>query len=185
MYLRAPKATKGYRKLAYETALIFSRRQSPPGSFSTEKRGQRTKTGDFETSVFVLILQNYFASLLHGGDCRLSGCSGFTAVWGMLCTDDAAVVSRSPKSLPRKMTALVLVLRAFGLTVSEKKKLILLMQVPAKSPQKGGHQHHLPRRWSSKQRSRSTHKRRSHKSSITGAEHGNASERSLGSSLTH
>ena len=44
-----------------------------------------------------------------------------TPLWGMLCADDARVVSQSPEQL-RKMTGVILVVcAAFGLTVSEAK----------------------------------------------------------------
>ena len=59
------------------------------------------------------------------------------AVWGMLYADDASVVSRSQEGLTR-MTIIVEVFEAFGLTVSEKKTETLLMRAPEKWPKKGG-----------------------------------------------
>ena len=55
------------------------------------------------------------------------------AVWGMLCADDAGVVSRSQKGLTRMMTVIVEVFVAFGLPVSEKKTETLLIRVSGKS----------------------------------------------------
>ena len=43
------------------------------------------------------------------------------AVWGMLCADDACIVSRSPQMLTKMMGVIVEVCRAFALTVSAKK----------------------------------------------------------------
>ena len=43
------------------------------------------------------------------------------AVWGMLCADDAGVVSTSPSGLTRMMDVIVVACQEFGLTVSEKK----------------------------------------------------------------
>ena len=43
------------------------------------------------------------------------------AVWGMLCADDARVVSISPRGLTRMMGVIVVACEEFGLTVSEKK----------------------------------------------------------------
>ena len=54
------------------------------------------------------------------------------AVWGMLYTDDAGVVSRSQEGLTRMMTHIVEVFGAFGLTVSEMKAETLLMRAPEK-----------------------------------------------------
>ena len=54
------------------------------------------------------------------------------AVWGMLYTDDAGVVSRSQEGLTRMMTHIAEVFGAFGLTVSEIKAETLLMRAPEK-----------------------------------------------------
>ena len=43
------------------------------------------------------------------------------AVWGMLYTDDACIVSRSPRGLELMMAVIVEVCGTFGLNVSEKK----------------------------------------------------------------
>ena len=58
-------------------------------------------------------------------------------VWGMLYTDDAGIVSRSPAGLARTMTAIVEVFGGFGLTVSEKKTETLLMRALEKAQQPG------------------------------------------------
>ena len=58
------------------------------------------------------------------------------AVWGMLYADDAGIVSRSPAGLARRMTVIVEVFGAFGLTVSEK-KTETLMRTPEKAKQPG------------------------------------------------
>ena len=58
------------------------------------------------------------------------------AVRGMLYADDAGIVSRSPAGLAR-MTVIVEVFGAFGLTVSEKKTETLLMRAPEKAQQPG------------------------------------------------
>ena len=54
----------------------------------------------------------------------------------MLYADDAGIVSRSPAGLAR-MTVIVEVFGAFGLTVSEKKTETLLMRAPEKAQQPG------------------------------------------------
>eukprot|EP00752_Nemacystus_decipiens_P018362 g16473.t1 len=56
------------------------------------------------------------------------------AVWGMLYADDAGVVSKSAEGLGRMMTIIVEVFREFGLTVSERKTLTLVMRVKEKQP---------------------------------------------------
>ena len=43
------------------------------------------------------------------------------AVWGMLCADDAGIVSKSAEGLSKRMTVVVVVFKAAGLAVSEKK----------------------------------------------------------------
>ena len=43
------------------------------------------------------------------------------AVWGILYTDDACIVSRSPQGLAKVMGFIVEIFRAFALTVSAKK----------------------------------------------------------------
>ena len=58
------------------------------------------------------------------------------AVRGMLYADDAGIVSRSPAGLARMMTVIVEAFGAFGLTVSEKTKT-LLMRAPEKAQQPG------------------------------------------------
>ena len=45
----------------------------------------------------------------------------------MLYADDAGVVSRSPEQLRKMMEAIVVVCRAFGLTVSEAKTEIMCL----------------------------------------------------------
>ena len=60
------------------------------------------------------------------------------AVWEMLYADDAGVVSKSLEGLTRMMTIVVDVFRAFGLTVSEKNKQVLLMRASEKQPKEGG-----------------------------------------------
>ena len=52
---------------------------------------------------------------------------GRRAVWGMLYTDDACIVSRSPQGLAKMMEVMVEVYRAFALTVSAKKKETMCM----------------------------------------------------------
>ena len=59
------------------------------------------------------------------------------AVWRMLYTDDAGIVSRSPAGLARMMTVIVEVFGAFGVTVSEKKTETLLMRASEKAQQPG------------------------------------------------
>eukprot|EP00752_Nemacystus_decipiens_P002428 g2287.t1 len=56
------------------------------------------------------------------------------AVWGMLYADDAGVVSKSAEGLGRMMTIIVEVFREFGLTVSERKTLTLVMREREKHP---------------------------------------------------
>eukprot|EP00752_Nemacystus_decipiens_P018516 g16601.t1 len=56
------------------------------------------------------------------------------AVWGVLYADDAGVVSKSAEGLGRMMTIIVEVFREFGLTVSERKTLTLVMRVKEKQP---------------------------------------------------
>ena len=55
----------------------------------------------------------------------------------MLYADDAGIVSRSPPGLARRMTIIVEVFSAFGLTGSEKKTKNLLMRAPEKAQQTG------------------------------------------------
>ena len=52
------------------------------------------------------------------------------AVWGMLYTDDACIVSRSPQGLAKMMEVIVEVCRAFALTVSAKKTETMCMPPP-------------------------------------------------------
>ena len=52
------------------------------------------------------------------------------AVWGMLCADNACIVSRSPRALELMMAVIVKVCGAFGLTVSEKKTKTMQMPIP-------------------------------------------------------
>ena len=59
------------------------------------------------------------------------------AVWRMLYTDEAGIVSRSPAGQARMMTVIVEVFGAFGLTVSEKKTETLLMRTREKAQQPG------------------------------------------------
>ena len=48
----------------------------------------------------------------------------------MLYADDAVIVSRSPASLAKMMTAVVEVCGAFGLTVAERKTETMVMRPP-------------------------------------------------------
>ena len=59
------------------------------------------------------------------------------SVWGMLSTDDAGIVSRSPAGLARMMPVIVKVFGPFGLTISEKKTETLLMRAPEEAQQTG------------------------------------------------
>ena len=52
------------------------------------------------------------------------------AVWGILCADDACIVSRSPQGLAKMMEVIVEVCRAFALTVSAKKTETMCMPPP-------------------------------------------------------
>ena len=52
------------------------------------------------------------------------------AVWGMLCADDACIVSRSPQGLAKMMEVIVEVCRAFALTLSAKKTETMCMPPP-------------------------------------------------------
>ena len=52
------------------------------------------------------------------------------AVWGMLYTDDACIVSRSPQGLAKMMEVIVEVCRAFALTVSAKETETMCMPPP-------------------------------------------------------
>ena len=52
------------------------------------------------------------------------------AVWGMLCADDACIVSQSPLGLAKVMKVIVEVCRAFGLTASAKKTETICMPPP-------------------------------------------------------
>ena len=56
------------------------------------------------------------------------------AVWGMLYTDDACIISRSPQGLAKMMEVIVEVRRAFALTVSAKKRETMCMH-PPRTPQ--------------------------------------------------
>ena len=51
-----------------------------------------------------------------------------TPLWGMLCADDAGVVSQSPEQLREMMEVIVVVCAAFGLTVSEAKTEIMCLR---------------------------------------------------------
>ena len=51
-----------------------------------------------------------------------------TPLWGMLCADDAGVVSQSPEQLRKRMGVIVVVCAAFGLTVSEAKTEIMSLR---------------------------------------------------------
>lgn len=53
----------------------------------------------------------------------------------MIYADEAAVISRSRNGLARMTTAIENVFGAFGLTISEKKKVTVLMRVPERTPQ--------------------------------------------------
>ena len=67
-------------------------------------------------------------------------------VWGMMCADDAGIVSKSTEGIAKIMTVIVTVLEAAGLAVSETER----------RPYSGGHRIKHPRlhRSSSKQRDR-------------------------------
>ena len=52
------------------------------------------------------------------------------AIWGMLCADDACIVSRSPRGLGRTMAVFVEVFGTFGLTTSESKTETMCMPIP-------------------------------------------------------
>ena len=49
-------------------------------------------------------------------------------LWGMLCADDAGVVSRSPEQLRKILGVIVVVCAAFGPTVSEAKTEIICLR---------------------------------------------------------
>ena len=51
-----------------------------------------------------------------------------STIWSMLYADDAAIVSRSPASLAKMMTAVVEVCGAYGLTVAERKTEAMVMR---------------------------------------------------------
>ena len=51
-----------------------------------------------------------------------------TPLWGMLCADDAGVVSQSPEQLRETMEVIVVMCAAFGLTVSEAKTEIMCLR---------------------------------------------------------
>ena len=51
-------------------------------------------------------------------------------VWGMLCANDACIVSRSPQGLAKMMEVIVEVCRAFALSVSAKKTETMCMTPP-------------------------------------------------------
>ena len=55
------------------------------------------------------------------------------AVWGMLCADDACIVSRSSQGLANMMEVIVEICRAFALTVSAKKTETMCMP-PTRTP---------------------------------------------------
>ena len=52
------------------------------------------------------------------------------AVWGILYTDDACIVSRSPQGPAKMVEVIVDVCRAFALTVSAKKTETMCMPPP-------------------------------------------------------
>ena len=56
-----------------------------------------------------------------------------TPLWGMLYTEDAGVVSRSPEQLRTMMGVIVVVCAAFGLTVSEAKTEIICLRAKGMS----------------------------------------------------
>ena len=49
-------------------------------------------------------------------------------MWGILCADDAVIVSRSPEGMEKMTTSIVTACAAFGLTVSEAKTEIMCPQ---------------------------------------------------------
>ena len=51
-----------------------------------------------------------------------------TPLWGMLCADDAGVVSQSPEQLRKMMGVIVVVCATFGLTVSKAKTEIMCLR---------------------------------------------------------
>ena len=55
---------------------------------------------------------------------------GSCSLWSMLYVDDVDIVSRSPRSLAKMMTAVVEVCGAYGLTVVETKTETMVMRSP-------------------------------------------------------
>ena len=53
-----------------------------------------------------------------------------STIWSMLYADNAAIVYRSPASLPKMMTGVVEVWGAYGLTLAEKKTETMVMRPP-------------------------------------------------------
>ena len=52
------------------------------------------------------------------------------AIWGILYTEDACIVSRSPRGLGRMMAVFVKVSGTFGLIISERKTETICMPIP-------------------------------------------------------
>ena len=52
------------------------------------------------------------------------------SVWGMLCADDAGIVSKSAEGLAKMMAVIVTVFKAAGLAVSETKTETMLLRTP-------------------------------------------------------
>ena len=53
-----------------------------------------------------------------------------SAVWGILYADDAGIISKSAEGLAKRMTVMVNVFEAAGITVSEKKTETMLLRTP-------------------------------------------------------
>ena len=52
------------------------------------------------------------------------------AIWGMLYSNDACIVSRSPRGLGRMMAVFIAVFGTFGMTISESKTETMWMPIP-------------------------------------------------------
>ena len=65
-------------------------------------------------------------SVVRGGDKT----PRTSTIWSILYADDDAIVSRSPASLAKMMTAVVEVCGAYGLTVAERKTETMVMRPP-------------------------------------------------------
>ena len=54
-------------------------------------------------------------------------------VWGMLCADDARIVSGSAEELAKMMTVIVTVFETAGLTVAKRKTETMLLRTPGQT----------------------------------------------------